>query len=686
MNLARMHRLSLSATAGLATAGVMSGSPLLAAAGGILLAVLVLGGGGLLAVPKPRGLTWSVHAFTVLGLLLAAAVFRSARIDAVLIVVMLGILNRFLLRGGQRDDLIVLGASSVLLVASTTITPGVGFALLVLAFVPCVVWALWSAMILGLAELVGDAQGRGRRLSASLGALPPPRWTVLTALGGVLFMLVGYGALSFLPRHHFGNLFAPGAFASLPGASASMDLSNGGVSDLGGGEVVLRVEPPERSRAAELEGLYARVYVLDRFDGRRWSATPPGASFPLYARGRGRDAGGAQEGLTVRVSHGRLVGRGEPHPLLTLGRSRPSEVLSPHAQQTASGAWVYTPRHSAIHLGYEVALERAPRLAAPPAHVAAAAARTLVEVPENLDPRVLELGRRLAEGATTREERIDRVLRHLSQGFGYSLEPLEGTSEDPLARFLFEARNGHCELFAGAAAVLLRIAGVRARVVTGYYGGWWNARGGYLEMGDQDAHAWVEVEDGAGAFAWIDATPEGARARRQGKSLAWVRDLWDHLEALWYENVVDFDESRRRRLLAALERWAPGEGFGLPELAAGAVRPGTRRAGLLGAAAFLVVAGGVVVGTLLRRRRRRPEQLGARLRAALGAQPEENRTLGALLTRVPLAHRSRAAACVASYEALRWGSAAQAPPLEEVALQIETLERDLAAERRARLG
>src|SRR5262247_1064620 len=62
--------------------------------------------------------------------------------------------------------------------------------------------------------------------------------------------------------------------------------------------------------------------------------------------------------------------------------------------------------------------------------------------------------------------------------------------------FLFATRRGFCEHFAAAFTVVMRAAGIPARVVTGYQGGEFNPYGGYLLVRQSDAHAWSEV--------WID--------------------------------------------------------------------------------------------------------------------------------------------------------------------------------------
>ncbi len=56
-------------------------------------------------------------------------------------------------------------------------------------------------------------------------------------------------------------------------------------------------------------------------------------------------------------------------------------------------------------------------------------------------------------------------------------------------------RRGFCEHYASAFVVLLRAAGIPARVVTGYQGGTINPNGDYMIVRQSDAHAWAEALD-----------------------------------------------------------------------------------------------------------------------------------------------------------------------------------------------
>ena len=136
--------------------------------------------------------------------------------------------------------------------------------------------------------------------------------------------------------------------------------------------------------------------------------------------------------------------------------------------------------------------------------------RRFTKLPQ-LDPRVTDLVATLTAGVGVdpyeRVRRINDYLTDRANGFVYSLATEPGTSGDDLVDFL-RLRRGYCEQYAGAMAVLVRAAGVPARMALGYTDGVVQPDGTRVITTD-DAHAWVEVYfDGLG---WVpfDPTPIG---------------------------------------------------------------------------------------------------------------------------------------------------------------------------------
>ncbi|WP_346623067.1 DUF3488 and transglutaminase-like domain-containing protein [Blastococcus montanus] len=132
----------------------------------------------------------------------------------------------------------------------------------------------------------------------------------------------------------------------------------------------------------------------------------------------------------------------------------------------------------------------------------------------DLDPAIAELTARLTDGAATGYERVQRIQSYLSDrsnGFTYSLSTAPGTSGDDLVDFL-RLKRGYCEQYAGAMAVLVRQAGMPARVALGYTPGDVQRDRTRLITSD-DAHAWVEVFfDG---FGWVPFDPTPIAPDRQ---------------------------------------------------------------------------------------------------------------------------------------------------------------------------
>jgi transglutaminase-like putative cysteine protease len=122
---------------------------------------------------------------------------------------------------------------------------------------------------------------------------------------------------------------------------------------------------------------------------------------------------------------------------------------------------------------------------------------------------VAALARRLAAGAATEWQVVGRVQRYLLDGdrFRYTTD-VPAAGQLPLVDFLLRDRAGYCQHFAAAAALLLRLAGVPARMVAGFATG--VQRGGRYVVRDVDAHDWIEVY--FEGYGWVPFNPTPAAA------------------------------------------------------------------------------------------------------------------------------------------------------------------------------
>ncbi len=114
-------------------------------------------------------------------------------------------------------------------------------------------------------------------------------------------------------------------------------------------------------------------------------------------------------------------------------------------------------------------------------------------LPEITHPKTRELASKLRDEFKEPTLIVQAALEWLrNQGFIYTLTP-PLISGDIVDEFIFNTRQGFCEHYAAAFTVLMRAAGIPARVVTGYQGGEVNPVGNYLIVRQHDAHAWTEV-------------------------------------------------------------------------------------------------------------------------------------------------------------------------------------------------
>jgi protein-glutamine gamma-glutamyltransferase len=98
-------------------------------------------------------------------------------------------------------------------------------------------------------------------------------------------------------------------------------------------------------------------------------------------------------------------------------------------------------------------------------------------------------------------------------GFTYTSHPAL-FAEAPLVGFVVQTREGYCQYFAGAMALMLRYLGIPARVAVGFSSGTYDAKSGVWTVTDHDAHAWVEAWFPEYGWLPFDPTPSAGRPER----------------------------------------------------------------------------------------------------------------------------------------------------------------------------
>ena len=146
-------------------------------------------------------------------------------------------------------------------------------------------------------------------------------------------------------------------------------------------------------------------------------------------------------------------------------------------------------------------------------------------LPTSLRPRLQRLARRWTAGAKDPGARLLAIQRKLHTDFRYSLSFSRQPRRDPVMDFLTRNRQGHCEYFASAMALLSRSVGVPARVVSGYTVHERNPLGGHYLVRERNAHSWVEAWVG-GSWQTFDPTPASATAASK-EEMGFSAALWD---------------------------------------------------------------------------------------------------------------------------------------------------------------
>ena len=391
-----------------------------------------------------------------------------------------------------------------------------------------------------------DAQGHPLRLLKLAGTM------LLQAVPFMLILFILFprvqGPLWGLPRD---------AYSSLTGLSDNK--SPGAINNLIQSDAIaFRVKfdgavPPKKE-------MYWRGPVLSLLDGRTWRQGitgiarelpyQPAADSPTYA-------------YTVTL---------EPHNKPWLFALELPVTLPPEAFRT-SDFQLHARKLVRERLRYEMSTRTRVVQDEENRFVLSAALR----LPAGFNPRTVKLGAGWTADSSSDAQRVQRAIDFMrGQQLIYTLRP-PLMSQDVADEFLFDHQRGFCEHFSATFVVLMRAAGVPARVVTGYQGGERNPVDDTWVIRQSDAHAWAEVWLAGRGWVRVDPTAVSAPTRIEenlaaavpvgdplpflaGKGLDWLREVrfrWWAVNNAWNQWVLGFNPERQLELLAKLGMQAP---------------------------------------------------------------------------------------------------------------------------------
>lgn len=298
--------------------------------------------------------------------------------------------------------------------------------------------------------------------------------------------------------------------------------------------------------------MYWRGPVLNHFDGRTWTrdlihperniklndTKPPNANFLGEA---------ITYQLTIEPNQARYI------PALDIPNSSPEKTTQRHAFNLENHRPIseLTRFDLSSHSRYILAPNLSPAMQ-----------QAYQQLPEGFNPRTRAWVQEKMANGIRGEAMIRELLNYFQQTFTYTLTPGQ-LGKHSVDEVMFDTHKGYCEHFSSNFVVALRMAGIPARVVTGYQGGYFNPYGNHWVVRNSDAHAWAEVWLQGKGWVRIDPTSvvedEMGLGREQHSSEGmwknmpkWLKELRgrsDWLQYAWNEMVLGFNAARQRGLL-----------------------------------------------------------------------------------------------------------------------------------------
>src|SRR6266404_4657435 len=323
-------------------------------------------------------------------------------------------------------------------------------------------------------------------------------------------------------------------------------------------EIVMHVRI-EANGARLSRDLRWRGVALDEFHGREWVKSPAAQRFEKKESDSGLFQVGTTEDLRRLAAQTFFVEPLDTPVLFGLPRIVALQGRLPFVRVDSEGSIQSRPhdQERAVYKVYSDTVTPDPSvLQADRLSYYVSAARYLA-LPDNLDSRIRATTRELIarSGARNGYDAARAVESYLRENYGYTLD-LKAGGPDPLADFLFNVKEGHCEYFSTAMAVMLRTQGVATRVVNGFLPGQFNEAADAFTVRQSDAHSWVEVYfPETNSWVTFDPTPPAGRTSRVRTGLAaQLSKFSEALELMWFQYVIGYDKQEQRSLAASWQR------------------------------------------------------------------------------------------------------------------------------------
>ena len=540
---------------------VLTGFATLASTGGLDLPSIMLVGlalaarGYLLAKRRPLAISerWTTPLTIAYFVFFAADYFLVSRsfLPATVHLALFGVVVRMFSLRRERDHVMLAILAFLMVLASAVLTVDSVFLFSFAAFLLMAV-GTFVLMEMRRSGQTASIQARHssdplehRQLAFSLARITPALMLVILALAAVLFFLIPRRPVGYFGGYSFGTDFSSGFSDHVQlGQIGQIQQSNA---------VVMHVQID--GDTAGRYDLHWRGVALGDFDGHFWSK--PREQFVLrrwpdnsFAIPQLQDASLSSR-LKPATAHEQII----HYRVLMEPIGTNVFFLAPWARSVSGGYGLLAADSGGAVYNFDAQravsrYEADSDIATPPVEQLRA---TGLDVPPQIaaaylrlpavDPRVPRLATQITATAHNNYDKAAALERYLRTRFGYTLDMPRTPPKDPIANFLFERRQGHCEYFASSMAVMLRTLGIPSRVVNGFRSDEFNDLTENYVVRAKDAHAWVEAYFPGYGWQTFDPTPGGAPNTPQG----WARvGLYvDAMASFWRDWIVSYDSSHQ---------------------------------------------------------------------------------------------------------------------------------------------
>ncbi|MEE8268426.1 MAG: DUF3488 and transglutaminase-like domain-containing protein, partial [Nitrospinaceae bacterium] len=461
------------------------------------------------------------------------------------------LLTRFVFKSELNDYLYGYLISIVCLLIGALFIQDMVFGLLFLSFYLVLCWCLifYNMMV----ERVGThCPPSGFRQTGEYEATGFSLFALSATMILASFLLTAVIFVSF-PRLGLGFLALDSGEGSVSGFSNRVELGEVGRIKQND-TVVMRVEFRKNGQVYRPPSkVLWRGVNLDHYDGKTWFSTMPPARQALNLRGQGAQLFTVPAPQEMIVQDIYMESFNSP-VVFTYGLPLEIEGTFKKIQMDQGYSLKTLDKHTGPRRYTIIADIGNPKTNYPhPTHfnLRNLYPNRFLQLP-TVSPRTRKLAQDLVDASDPETVKAHKILRYLKKHYGYSLDMERKTHKSALDEFLFVRKEGHCEYFASAMAVLLRLTGVPSRIINGFAGTEWNDLGQYMIVRQAHAHSWVEAYIPGLGWQVHDPTPPDPAAVSDSPNML-ARRL-DLMRLYWQRYVIRYSMQDQTQLVDYFSR------------------------------------------------------------------------------------------------------------------------------------